>query len=217
MFNDLCVEGVTRQPQTSIAQQVCRTSAPLANGRTNADKRKVAGAATEVANKNQLVMLERGFIIVSGGNRLQLELYRFVSRELKCRLETGLGVDVISFFFRPDKMYGPTNHSGSNRGSKLEFSFFAQVPQNAGDKIFKRNATPKDFSSLERTAAEERLERLNQTALGFCRQISLNTFRPCPGFSDLDSSFPFLLKVQERAIGIGQAAHLREVRKLYFA
>src|SRR5579859_5179705 len=147
MFNDLCVEGVTRQPQTSIAQQVRRTSAPLANGRTNADKRKVAGAATEVANKNQLVMLERGFIKMGGGNRLQLELYRFVSGEMKCRLETGLGVDVISFFFRPDKMYGPANHSGSNRGSKLEFSFFAQVPQNAGDKIFKRNATPKDFSS----------------------------------------------------------------------
>src|SRR5579864_2950696 len=124
---------------------------------------------------------------------------------------------VISFFFRTDKMYGPANHSRSNRGPKLEFSFFTEIAQDAGDKVLKRNATPEDFSPLERTAAEERLERLDQPALGFCRQISFNTLRPGPGLGNLDSSLPLLLKVQQRAIGIGQAAHLREVRKLYFA
>jgi hypothetical protein len=114
-------------------------------------------------------------------------------------------------------MYRPANHGRSNRGRKLVFSFFAEVAQNTGDKVFNRYATPKDFSTVERTAGKERLERLNQPALGFCRQISLNTLRPGPGFSDLDSPFSFLLKVQERAIGIGEAAHLREVRKFDIA
>jgi hypothetical protein len=70
---------------------------------------------------------------------------------------------------------------------------------------------------MERTAAEERLERLNQPTLGFSRQISLNPLWPGPGFSDLDSLLSFLLKVKERAISVGQAAHLREVRKLDIA
>src|SRR6476646_7631455 len=70
MFNNLCVKCVTRQPQTCIAQQVCRASAPLANRGTNAYQRKIAGAATEVAYENQLIMSKRGFIVVSGGNGL---------------------------------------------------------------------------------------------------------------------------------------------------
>jgi hypothetical protein len=75
MFNDLCVKCVTRQAETCIAQQVRWTSAPLANGRTNADQRKIACAASEVAYENKLVMVERGFIKVSGGNGLQFKLY----------------------------------------------------------------------------------------------------------------------------------------------
>src|SRR5215831_2020561 len=105
---------------------------------------------------------------------------------MKRRLKTGLSIPVISFSFRSNKMYGTSDHGKSNPDSKLEFSFFAEIAQNAGNKIFKRNAPPKYFS-------------------------------PVPGLSDLGSSFSFLLKVQERAIGIGEAARLREVRKLYIA
>src|SRR5215831_2269162 len=75
MFNDPCVKRVASQPQTCVAQQVSWPSAPLANGRTNADQREIACAPAEVANKNQLVMVECGFIVVSGGNRLQFKLY----------------------------------------------------------------------------------------------------------------------------------------------
>src|SRR6185437_2024908 len=162
-------------------------------------------------------MVERGFIVVSRGNGFQFKLYRFISRKLKRRLKTTLSVTVICFSFRSDKMYGPASHSRSNPGPKLEFGFFAEIAQNAGNKVFKRYATPKDFSTVERTTAKERFERLNQTALVFCRQISLNTLGPGPGFGELDSPFSFLLKIQERAIGIGEASHLREVRKLDIA
>ena len=75
MFNDLCVKSVTRQAKACIAQQVRRASAPFANRGTNADQRKIAGAASEVANENKLIMVKRGFIKVSGGNRLQFKLY----------------------------------------------------------------------------------------------------------------------------------------------
>src|SRR6185437_4569455 len=162
-------------------------------------------------------MVERGFIVVSRGNGLQFELYRFVSRKLKRRLKTALSVTVISFFFRSNKRNGPANHSRSNPGPKLEFGFFAEVAQNAGDKVFTRQATPKDFSTVERTTAKEKFERLNETALFFCRHISLNTIGPGPGFGELDSPFSFLLKIQERAIGIGEASHLRELHKLDIA
>src|ERR1041385_7105468 len=75
VFNDFCLKRIASQPQTCVAQQVRGASAPLANRRTNADQRKIACAASEVANENKLIMVERGFIVVSGGNRLQLKLY----------------------------------------------------------------------------------------------------------------------------------------------
>src|SRR5438270_7737112 len=83
MLNDFCVKCIARQSETSIAQQVRWASTPLANRRTNADQRKIACAATEIANENQLVMVKRGFIIVSSGNGLQFKINRFISRKLK--------------------------------------------------------------------------------------------------------------------------------------
>src|ERR1051326_1187581 len=70
VLNDLCVKRVTRKTETCIAQQVRWASAPFANARTNADKRKIACAAAEVANENKLIMIQRGFIVVRGGNGL---------------------------------------------------------------------------------------------------------------------------------------------------
>ena len=49
---------------------------------TDTQEREVAGAAAEVADQNQFVVVEGGLVGAGGGNRLHLEVDAFESRRL---------------------------------------------------------------------------------------------------------------------------------------
>src|SRR5258708_38839273 len=99
MTDDLGVESVTGESDAAVSKQVLRSSTPLANAWTGAQQREVAGSTAEVANEDQFIMVERGFIVVGGGHGLHFEIHRFVAGFLESFPQTRQSVNVIGFRF----------------------------------------------------------------------------------------------------------------------
>ena len=71
--DNFCVEGVSRNAHAGVANDVARDSASAANVRADMNKGEVTGAASEIADQNKFIMIERGFIIMRSGHRLHFE------------------------------------------------------------------------------------------------------------------------------------------------
>ena len=72
-----------RRAEAAVRTAQAQLSDLAAGARSNAQQRKVAGAAAKVANENQLVVVECRFVVVGGRDRLQFEIHRFVAGFLK--------------------------------------------------------------------------------------------------------------------------------------
>src|SRR5271155_4954711 len=73
--DNLCVEGISCNAHASVPYDVAWDSASFADGRAYMNQGKITGATAEIANKNELIMIQRGFVIMSGGHRLHFEVY----------------------------------------------------------------------------------------------------------------------------------------------
>ena len=65
------------------------------------NQRKIARTAAEVSNENEFIVIERGFVVVSGRYRFHLKLHGLISGQFKRRLQSTLGVTVILVLFSP--------------------------------------------------------------------------------------------------------------------
>src|SRR5207249_1205878 len=146
------VKRISGESDAAIAEEIIGHSASLTDAWPGVQQRKVAGAAAEIADQNQLVMVERGFVIMSRRHRLQLEYHTLVAREAKGRGEALLGKTVILVCFRADKTYRPPYYGCVNADLELILGFFTQVPENPGDQILKPEAPPKHIRALQAAA-----------------------------------------------------------------
>ena len=81
--DDLPVEGVAGHRHAIGADDVFRCPSPPADFRPHMQDRKVAGAAAEVSNQDELVVLQALLVAVGGRHRLVLEHNLFEPALLK--------------------------------------------------------------------------------------------------------------------------------------
>ena len=67
MAHDFGVEGIAGKADAFVAEE-------LTFGAADAQQRKVTGAAAEVADDDELFMVERAFVMVGGGDGLEFKV-----------------------------------------------------------------------------------------------------------------------------------------------
>jgi len=102
---------------------------------THPQQRKIAGAAAEVPDHNQFIVIERGFVSVSCGNRLHLELHMLKSRRDERFPHALDGKKIVLLRLRANKAYRPPDRRVSHRPAELLLGVLAQVRNHAGKEI----------------------------------------------------------------------------------
>src|SRR6266702_6208670 len=77
------IERITRKADTAVAKQIARGAAATSDTWSHMQQRKITGAAAEVANHNQLIVIEGGLIGVGGGDGLHFEFHPLISRKFE--------------------------------------------------------------------------------------------------------------------------------------
>src|SRR5271166_5999402 len=208
MPNDFGVEGIAGQSQALIGQQVFRLAAMFADFRTYAQHRKIAGASAEIADQNQLVVVPRGPIKKGPAERLKLKSDLFQAGPTQGDFQPRLRVVVVFRCFRTYKAHRAAAHHAADGHAELLLGFQSQVARDKGDQIFQRGPAPEDLGVLETTAAQERLQRLDQASFVLGRQVTFDALRTGPGFGGLAPCADYLLQVQERSKSVGEARAL---------
>src|SRR5258708_37183023 len=113
MLDDLCIEGISGNAHARVPHNVARDSVVSTNTvstNTGADvnQREVAGAAAEIPNQDEFVVIEHELVVVSRRHRLHLELHRFVASRLKAKSQSFLGITVIFRLLRSHKINRPS-------------------------------------------------------------------------------------------------------------
>src|SRR5580698_1911308 len=127
MPNDFGVEGVPREADASVTQKIVGDPASSPDGWANSKQRKVAGPTAEVSNQNQLIVIERGFVIARSGDRLQLKFQGFEARLAERLSEAVLGVLIVGVGFGADELHRPAHHCGIDANTELIFRFLLQI------------------------------------------------------------------------------------------
>jgi hypothetical protein len=180
-------------------------------------QREVAGAAAEVADQDQLVVVERRFVGIGRSHRLHLELHLLVARELKRMPQTPQCVGFVLAVFRACKMHRTPHRGVAHRHAKLPLGMQAQIGQHARDQIFHGVVLPQDFGACEQAAGQVALERLNQPPLVLGLQILLDSPRPGPRLQATASVFFVLLQIEHRAERFRAAAGGDKAHQLHHA
>ena len=213
--HDARIEGVARQSHAAVAQQVCGTASAPTHSRPHVQQRKVAGAAAEVADQDQLVVVERRFVGIGRGHRLHLELHLLVAGELKRMAQTAQRVGFVLAVFRACKMHRTPHRGVAHRHAKLPLGMQAQVGQHARDQIFHGVMPPQNLGAGEQAAGQVALERLNQPPLVLGLQILFDGPRPGPRLQVTASGFFVLLKIEHRAERFRAAARGDKAHQLH--
>ena len=215
--HNLGVERVARQPESAIAQQIRRPPAAFPDLRPHSQQRKVTGAAAEVADQNQLIVIERRLVIERRRHRFQFELDRFDSRPTRMPPSAALRKLVVLVFSAPTKRTGRPTTALRIFVPELSLRLLPQIPQNARNQILHRHPPAEHVRALQAPAGQEGLERLHQPALRLGREILLDRRRTAPAFRTAYTPLPHLFQVQQRAIRIRSSAGKRKSRQLNFA
>ena len=213
MADDLGVEGISGEAEAGIAQQVSGGAAAAQNRGTNSQQREVAGAAAEVSNQNELVAVERGFVVARGGDGLQFKLDRFESRGVQRFRQALLGVSIVVVSFGADELHGASDDGGVDAQSELRFGIPPQVFEDAGDERDQRVPASENFGRDQGAAAEEGLQRLHQASSAVGGEVVLNALGPAPRLERVRAALFDLLEIKQRAVGVGGRAEFGEVRE----
>lgn len=146
----------------------------MTNLRAYAKEREVTGAAAEVADEDEFVAIEGGFMGVGSGDGLEFKIDMLEAGDGKSFAKTRDGELIVVLIVGADEAHGTADDGGVNRLAELLFSGFAQVFEHAGDEIFKLVAAAEDLSTGEGAAGEMGLERLDETAFFVGLEIALD-------------------------------------------
>src|SRR6185369_8467640 len=116
----------------AVSQKVLGSSSPLANTGADVQQGEVAGPAAEVADEDQFIAVQRGFVMVGGRHRLQFEIHGFKSSLLKGLLQARESVQVISVSFGADELYRASHRGKADGCPELTLGVFAKIGKNAG-------------------------------------------------------------------------------------
>jgi len=197
------IEGIAGQAEAAVAKKILRGAATSADTGTDVNQREVAGAAAEVADKDEFVVIEGGLVSIGSGDGLHLEIDRLEACMDECLAEALEGEGVIVGSIGSYKADWTAYGGVTNGLAKLLLGLQAQVGEDARDQVFERVAAAEDLGSGERTAGEVRLKGLNKATLVLGLEIVLDSGGPSEAF-DLGSTRMFvLLQIKDGAEGFG--------------
>src|SRR6266567_1187170 len=161
LAHDASVKGVAGEPHATVAEQVIRSPAAAADRGANANEGEVAGAAAEVADEDELVVIEGGLVGIGGGDGLELEAHLLEAGNSEGFAQAFDCEGVVLFSLGADEAHRTANGGGAEGAVELLFSVLAEVAQDAGDELFEANAAAEDLGSGEQAAGQMRLEGLD--------------------------------------------------------
>ena len=141
-------------------------------------------------------MVQRGLVVVRRRDRFQLEFHGFIPGELVGRQQALFGKAAVFFLVGADEAYRAPNHSGLNLRPKLSFRLLPQIAEDAGDEVLQGDAPAENVRAFEAATGQERLQRLNQSALRLGRKVFLNGSWSGPGFDSVGAAVPYLFEVE---------------------
>ena len=125
-------------------------------GRPHVQQREIAGATAEIADQNQLVMIERGFVIVrEARHRFHLKLNRFETSDPESLTEPRLREIISRLVFGSDKMNRPAYHCGTNLHAELTPGLLTQICENPRDQFLQPDPPPEHVRTLQSPARQE--------------------------------------------------------------
>ena len=106
-------------------------------------QREVAGPPAKVADEDQLVVIESGFVGVRCRHGLHFKINPIKACSGEGLAQARDSIGLIVFALRADKPYRAAHHGVAERGVELLFSVAAQIGKNAGNEIFESVMTAK--------------------------------------------------------------------------
>src|SRR5580698_8271749 len=91
LANDPRIEGIAGEPYSAVAEQTLRAVSVTPHSGSHPQQREIASAAPKVADENQFIMVEGGFVGVRCGDRLHLKVDALEASERKCVTQSGDG------------------------------------------------------------------------------------------------------------------------------
>jgi hypothetical protein len=135
LTHDSGIEGIAGQTDAAVAEQILRFTTSFTYARANVKQGKVAGAAAKVADKDELVVIQSGFVGVSRCNRFQFKIDPVKARFGKGLTQAGKGECLILFGLSANKTNRPAHHGITDGGTELSFGLAAQIGEEAGNQI----------------------------------------------------------------------------------
>ena len=180
MPDDLRIEGIASYAHTRVTNNAARGAFSPTNRRANVNQGEVACTAPEISDQNQFVMIERGLVIMCGGNGLHFERYGFETGRLKGRSKPTLGINIVVLVLGSHKMNRPSRDGRPDADSKLVFRLFSQIPENPCDQVLDCMPAAKNLRAVKVATAEERFEGLDQSPFHVRREILFNALGTRP-------------------------------------
>src|SRR5581483_4165119 len=177
----------------------------------DAEQREVAGAAAEVADHHQFVMVKSGFVMVGGAHGLVLEYDLVKARDAQRFFQAVERVLIIRFRLCANEADRAAYDDSPGDWTDLFLRANTNVGENACNELFQFEAPAKYVGGLQAAASEERLEGLDEPAFFIRMQILIDSGRAAPRLNDVSTVFAQTVKVQERAEGFRRSAGVRKL------
>ena len=111
-------------------------------------QRKIAGAAAEIADQDEFVVVKRGFVMMGGGNGLQFKSHFFEAGGEKSFRQPVNRKKVVFFLSGAHEIDRAAHHCRINGDAELCLCPFPQVAENPRDQILHLESAAKDIRAF---------------------------------------------------------------------
>ncbi len=155
------IEVITADAAAAVAKQAGTAIGLITPLRTHQQHGAVGGSAADIHHQHACLLLQCGFKLQTGGNRLELKLDVAESGTLCGTQQNALRLLVGVFTAQPLEVDWPANHGLINRLIELGFTLLANVQHHGAHQIFKEG----DLLGFQAAGTEERLRRFDEPHL----------------------------------------------------
>ena len=174
LADDLPVERVAGNGHAVIADNVFLGAAAPFHAGTDVQNRKIARAAAEIADQNQLILLQRPLVAVRRRNRLVLEHNLVKAALLDGFQQARQREPIVAVVLRVREMDRPPHDDAARHRRERARRFDEQVVDDERNHVLQRVPLRKHAGGVEAPIGEVRFERLNQPAFLLGAQVTLD-------------------------------------------
>jgi hypothetical protein len=155
MPHQLAIEGVAGHGNARVAEDALRAASSAAEARTDVHQREVAGAAAEVGDQKQLVLLEAALVVVGRADRLVLEDDLAKAGVGAGGAQPPEGEGLVGGVLGVDEAHRAPHHGALHRLAELPLRLLAQRAQHDGHQILEAPGAAEHLGGAEQPTGEE--------------------------------------------------------------